>query len=391
MPTTSTQAYMAALQDFDSRYIKGDKPKEAAPVVEDELTARYEQLVEQYKTLGSRTLRSFGLRQEEEVEKLKALVVAKDKAGLERVANHLSAIARVDKAPSDQGPRLAYMDFLLRHMDDEKVSPQLRQRLQEKVKELYGVPRVFESHLGETSALKEELKAALSTEKAPVHTADADVPSGSVFNRKDMASYVNNLRDFLIRTKVMTDEELSEDFTEALPLFLEQPAKHLEDGTNKPADSTEASPSSPTPDFPAEPSEEKPSDVVDNDVDDEEDEEDIFDGASAEELEKLLAELTRLKAERDAFEESNPSNSDEIPATKTTPTSPSTTQPEEHKAEETSTPDSPAEASEETTADAVDNDVDDEDDSEWDEDELDEFLAGWEALKKQRESIHFEP
>ncbi|MFA9414190.1 hypothetical protein ACERC8_06195 [Streptococcus sp. E29BA] len=44
-----------------------------------------------------------------------------------------------------------------------------------------------------------------------------------------------------------------------------------------------------------------------------------------------------------------------------------------------------------TTADAVDNDVDDEDDSEWDEDELDEFLAGWEALKKQRESIHFEP
>lgn len=229
IPTTSTQGYVQALKVFENKYVKGIDVASETPVV-DEFTQAYTELIEKLKTYDERTITQYGINPTDLVTQLQGYVVAKDEKGLNEVAIHFAAIDRAKQASSDLAPRLAYMDYFVRNLDSDRLSASLRLEVINKLNELYKIsglyrnPQKFREGLKSTALLKDRVKTALASDvPAPDHENWKPYPRG--FYRKDIASAVNSMRDFVIKNKEITAEELAEGFSKKLDLFPVHPKK----------------------------------------------------------------------------------------------------------------------------------------------------------------------
>lgn len=231
IPTTSTQGYVQALQAFENQYIKGITDAGVnTPVEKNEFTESYERLIEKLKTYDERTLSQYGIHPTELVTQLQKDVVAKNEKGLKEVEIHFAAIDRAKLASSDLAPRLAYMDYFVRNLDSDRLSASLRLEVINKLNELYKIsglyrnPQKFRETLKSTALLKEKVKAALASNvPAPDHENWKPYPRG--FYRKDISSTINSMRDFVIKNKEITAEEMAEGFGKKLDLFPVHPKK----------------------------------------------------------------------------------------------------------------------------------------------------------------------
>lgn len=229
--TTSTEGYLKALQSFEDKNIKGIVTEDDVNAEEvDPLTSVYLRLADRLKSYDEKTLKNYGINAKQKVEELKGFVAAKDESGLAKVAIHFDAIDRAKQASSDLAPRLAYMDYFLKNLDSDKLPASLRQEVIAKLTELqkisglYRNPQKFREGLESTALLKERVKAALAAEgPAPDHANWTPYPRG--FDRKEMANTVNSMREFLIKNKEITAEELDEGFAKRLELFPVHPKK----------------------------------------------------------------------------------------------------------------------------------------------------------------------
>lgn len=255
--TTSTEGYIQALQSFENQNVKGlaEQPKETTPAEKtDEFATAYLRLTEQLKGYDERTLQQYGLNPDQLVTKLQGFVATKNSQGLAQVTTHFAAIDRAKKASSDLAPRLAYMDYFLRHLDSDKLPASLRQEVINKLNELqkisglYRNPEKFREGLESTALLKERVKEALAADgPAPDMANWQRYPIG--FDRKEIVNTVNSMRDFLIKHKEMTAEELAEGFDKRLNPFqplpkrstapvVTQPQPKPTEETNKPTEPT---------------------------------------------------------------------------------------------------------------------------------------------------------
>lgn len=230
LPTTSTDGYLKALQSFENKHLNGLIEEETEDKVVDPLVTTYLDLSERLKGYDERTLKNYGIHSDTVISDLKTMVANKDEAGLARVATHFAAIDRSKQASSDLAPRSAYMDYFLKNLDSDKLPASLRQEVinklieLQKISGLYRNPQKFREGLESTALLKERVKTALAAEEpAPDHANWTPYPRG--FDRKEMANTVNSMRDFLIKNKEMTDEEMSEGFGKKLELFPVHPKK----------------------------------------------------------------------------------------------------------------------------------------------------------------------
>lgn len=129
------------------------------------------------------------------------------------------------------------MDYFVRNLDSDRLSASLRLEVINKLNELYKIsglyrnPQKFREGLKSTALLKEKVKVALALNKPAVdHENWKKYPRG--FYRKEISSAINSMRDFVIRNKEITTEELAEGFGKKLDLFPVHP-KNLKNNVMK--------------------------------------------------------------------------------------------------------------------------------------------------------------
>lgn len=219
---TSTEAYLNALHSFEKRYVNEEVEADTGVEEKDTFNERYAQLVEQLKGFSDRTLQGYHLNRDGVLSDLKSSVANRDDAAVTALESVLKAVARVEGAPSDLGPRLAYMDYFLRQINDLKLTGSLRERMAEKILELYQTARVFRPQLSDTVALKNQVKTILATSEQEETNQETGSAYRTLMSKYlEIVNYVNGFRDFLLKGHGMSDEEKADGFTEPLSL---QPA-----------------------------------------------------------------------------------------------------------------------------------------------------------------------
>ncbi|MGT2755644.1 hypothetical protein [Streptococcus ovuberis] len=168
---SSTQAYLEALKDFEKRHILKETPDVSSEMAENPLEERYNQLSDQIKKLGDKTLKSYGSESSTLIERLKSATISENLTDMDQIDHYLKAIARTEAAPNDHLPRVAYMDYFLRHVDSEFLPTDLRETVAEKILVLRKDERnqTFRTQLEELVNLKNQVKQAIEqAQKQPV-------------------------------------------------------------------------------------------------------------------------------------------------------------------------------------------------------------------------------
>lgn len=241
---SSTQAYLEALQAFENRYLlkqEVDQPVETNPLEE-----KTTQLMDRINRMGEKRLSQYGTRVEELVDRLKTAVVSEDSLAIDRVEAYLKAIERVEDAPNSHLPRVAYMDFFLRHVDSPYLSIELRESLSEKLAELHSFDNnltAFKPSLESLVVLKSQVKEALAAAQTQVvQLGDAYTKLNN--SKVNMVGRVNHWAS--IFRYAITEEEKEEGFDgklQVLPAIKETVSEAP----------VETNPSTPQPGTPSEP------------------------------------------------------------------------------------------------------------------------------------------
>ncbi|MGT2674984.1 leucine-rich repeat domain-containing protein [Streptococcus rupicaprae] len=383
---SSTQAYLDALKDFEKRHVLKETPEPSSEMAENPLEKQYNQLSDQIKKLSDKTLKSYGIDRSALLERLKSAAIDQNKVGIDAIEGYIKAIVRTEAAPNDHLPRVAYMDYFLRHVDSEFLPADLREKVAENILALRKDERnqTFRTQLEQLVALKEQVKQAIAqAQKQPVKLGTSYEEVNKA--KTDLVGHVNHWAG--IFHYAITDQEKTDGFDRNLQVMPAiKPEANQDDSqpvTTEPVSETPPSDPSGPADSPEKP--EKPSVPAPKDTEKEDkalpkeplnsntdEEEGFLDGFTTEELEELLAGLNKVS--------NQVGSGQDLSSPETGITTENITQAEK------------AVSSSGKSQDEQPTPKEDEDDDEdlfdaINDEDLDAFRSGWEALKKQRGNI----
>lgn len=248
---SSSQAYLDALKAFENRYVllQGDVPEETVNPLEEQAT----KLMSRINQLGNTKLGTYGTTVDALVNRVREAFVAQDSGALDHLESYLNAIARVDAAPNPHLPRVAYMDYFLRHVDSPYLSPALREAVSEKILELHQHDEKrtsFKPSLEGAVALKAQVKATIAAAQ------NQEIKLGTVYNKLnrmkvELVGRVNHWTN--IFKYAITEEEKTDGLNgklQVLPAIKPPKPKAPVEQPEKPKDSTPPSDQPKKPDTP---------------------------------------------------------------------------------------------------------------------------------------------
>lgn len=223
LPTNSSEGYLQSLERFKMTYIEQSEKGDEDETEKSELSKRYDQLVEAISTLP---LERYGQDKKNYIQALQDFLEQESVADFDRLERYLKAIQRVEASQSQDSVNIAYMHYLLLHIDSPFLSTELREVVSALLLEnfassvLHLDPKTpFKHQLINLVEVKQLVKEALG---AGIRHEVVSSPAYDRLNheqiggrrkwawRKQMTDFINEMAEFFVMIDQMNEEELAD-------------------------------------------------------------------------------------------------------------------------------------------------------------------------------------
>lgn len=235
VPSNSTQGYMKMLELFEKEHINQENViKEEINKEEAVINELYSSLVTQINALKDRPLTNeYKLSKVEIIKELQHYVDTKDMKNIQRIERMIKGIQRVQSAPIQFDSVVISLDYLLKAIDSPYLTKEVREKTAELIVAIYrGNDRwdrkkraVFKQLVPEYVELKHEIKNLISN-AVEVEFEYGENYLNFLFGKMDedpktwrekIVWYLGEQKPFILKHKLVREEELKEGFENELP------------------------------------------------------------------------------------------------------------------------------------------------------------------------------
>lgn len=222
--SNSTLGYISMLEVFRETHIDATEKTDVATV-----SSVYTELVDTLKTLN---VEKYNFTKQELLNELKSAVDKNDKDALDRVSVTVKELKRMAELPSAMVSEMAYMDYFLKHLENETLTLEQREEMASLILEVFKTTTRHKERQFTFYELAPRLisaKATILHQKAQNTAQEVEIGEHYVTlhtekssprvpkpYRLEISDLVNDMRTFIIDLNMATPEVLNEGFKDPI-------------------------------------------------------------------------------------------------------------------------------------------------------------------------------